>query len=145
MPWSIAPRDLLRHAYILGQTGTGKSALLQRLATAHIDAGAGLALLDPHGDLAEVLLDAIPRGRTDDLIYFNPAGDVERPLSINPLDGEVHDMRDDTILVSVQANPKRSECFQDLFSFRVASGFTFLCIHTRQLCSESETRDQGYG
>lgn len=86
LPWAIAPHDLLRHTYILGQTGTGKSALLQHLATAHIDAGAGLALLDPHGDLAEVLLDAIPRRRTDDLIYFNPAGDVERPLSINPLD-----------------------------------------------------------
>ena len=86
LPWAIAPRDLLRHAYILGQTGTGKSVLLQRLATDHINAGAGLALLDPHGDLADVLLDAIPRHRTDDLIYFNPAGDVERPLSINPLD-----------------------------------------------------------
>ncbi len=86
MPWSIATRDLLRHAYILGQTGTGKSALLQRLAIAHINAGAGVALLDPHGDLADVLLDAIPRRRTRDLIYFNPAGDVERPLSINLLD-----------------------------------------------------------
>ena len=85
-PWSIAPSDLLRHAYILGQTGTGKSALLQRLATAHINDGAGVALLDPHGDLAEALLDAIPRHRTDDLIYFNPAGDTERPLSINLLD-----------------------------------------------------------
>ena len=85
-PWSIQPRDLLRHAYILGQTGTGKSALLQRLATAHINAGAGVALLDPHGDLADVLLNAIPRHRTDDLIYFNPAGDTERPLSINLLD-----------------------------------------------------------
>ena len=85
-PWSIEPTDLLRHAYILGQTGTGKSALLQRLATAHINDGAGVALLDPHGDLADVLLDAIPRRRTRDLIYFNPAGDTERPLSINLLD-----------------------------------------------------------
>ena len=85
-PWSIDSHSLLRHAYILGQTGTGKSALLQRLATAHINAGAGVALLDPHGDLANVLLDAIPRRRTRDLIYFNPAGDTDRPLSINLLD-----------------------------------------------------------
>ena len=85
-PWSIEAHDLLRHAYILGQTGTGKSALLQRLATAHINEGAGVALIDPHGDLADVLLDSIPRRRTRDLIYFNPAGDTERPLSINLLD-----------------------------------------------------------
>ena len=85
-PWSISSHSLLRHAYILGQTGTGKSALLQRLATAHINTDAGVALLDPHGDLADVLLDAIPRRRTRDLVYFNPAGDIERPLSINLLD-----------------------------------------------------------
>ena len=105
LPWSIAPSDLLRHAYILGQTGTGKSALLQRLATAHINTGAGVALLDPHGDLADVLLDAIPRRRTDDLIYFNPAGDTDRPLSINPLDQvprEAHHLVASSIVEALQ-------------------------------------------
>ena len=85
-PWSIDPRDLLRHAYILGQTGTGKSTILQRLVTKHIQEGAGVALIDPHGDTADACIDAIPRHRTDDLIYFNPAGDTDRPVSINLLD-----------------------------------------------------------
>ena len=109
-PWSIDSHSLLRHAYILGQTGTGKTALLQRLATAHINEGAGVALLDPHGDLADVLLDAIPRRRTDDLIYFNPAGDVERPLSINLLDqvpAEAHHLVADGIV------RRMFFCFQD--------------------------------
>src|SRR5438270_3831698 len=73
-----------RHLYVVGQTGTGKSTLLLNLIAQDLVAGEGLALLDPHGDLAESVLAHIPRARTNDLVYINPA-DVERPIGFNPL------------------------------------------------------------
>jgi type IV secretory pathway TraG/TraD family ATPase VirD4 len=73
-----------RHLYIVGQTGTGKSTLLLNLIEQDLAAGEGLALLDPHGDLAEAVLTRVPRARANDLVYVNPA-DLERPIGFNPL------------------------------------------------------------
>jgi len=73
-----------RHLYVVGQTGTGKSTLLLNLIAQDLASGAGLALLDPHGDLAEAALRYVPRRRTNDLIYLDPA-DAERPIGFNPL------------------------------------------------------------
>src|SRR5271169_6668945 len=73
-----------RHLYIVGQTGTGKSTLLLNLIVQDLIAGEGVALLDPHGDLAEAVLAHVPRSRTNDLVYINPA-DIERPIGFNPL------------------------------------------------------------
>ena len=75
-----------RHLYIVGQTGTGKSTLLLNLIRQDLVAGEGIALLDPHGDLAEAALAHVPRARTNDLVYINPA-DIERPIGFNPLSG----------------------------------------------------------
>jgi hypothetical protein len=73
-----------RHLYIVGQTGTGKSTLLLNLIEQDLAAGEGLALLDPHGDLAEAVLTRISKARTNDLVYLNPA-DLDRPIGFNPL------------------------------------------------------------
>jgi Type IV secretion-system coupling protein DNA-binding domain len=73
-----------RHLYIVGQTGTGKSTLLLNLIEQDLAAGEGLALLDPHGDLAEAVLTRVPKARTNDLVYLNPA-DLDRPIGFNPL------------------------------------------------------------
>jgi len=91
-PVGILPQDARRHLYIIGQTGSGKTTLLRNLIVQHLAAGHGLALLDPHGDLAEELLDMIPPSRADDLVYFNPA-DLEFPLSFNPLANVPRDER----------------------------------------------------
>jgi DNA helicase HerA-like ATPase len=56
-----------RHLYIVGQTGTGKSTLLLNLIARDLAAREGLALLDPHGDLAQATLEYVPRSRTNDL------------------------------------------------------------------------------
>jgi hypothetical protein len=82
----LAGEERRRHLYLVGQTGTGKSTLLLNLIRQDLDAGEGLALLDPHGDLAEAVLAHVPRPRTNDLVYFNPA-DGERPIGFNPLAG----------------------------------------------------------
>src|SRR5438093_11685353 len=75
--------DRRAHTYIIGKTGTGKSTLLENLARQDIQCGRGLALLDPHGDLVERLLGAVPDQRKSDLIYFN-VPDVAHPLGFNP-------------------------------------------------------------
>jgi len=71
--------------YIIGKTGTGKSTLIENMVISDIKAGNGLALIDPHGDLAEDVLRFVPKRRIDDVIYFNPA-DMEYPVAFNPLE-----------------------------------------------------------
>lgn len=88
----LDPEERRRHLYIVGQTGTGKSTLLLNLIAQDLAAGQGLALLDPHGDLAEAVLAHIPRERTNDLVYVNPA-DIERPIGFNPLSGVPEDLK----------------------------------------------------
>ncbi len=78
----LSKNDRRRHTYIIGQTGMGKSKLLENLAFQDIMNGDGFAFIDPHGDSVEELLGMIPRERLDDVIYFNP-GDIENPLGFN--------------------------------------------------------------
>ena len=77
--------DRLRHTYILGQTGTGKSSLLGTMAIQDIDAGRGVTILDPHGDLIQEVLGAIPPHRAKDVILFDLT-DARAPLGLNPLE-----------------------------------------------------------
>lgn len=74
--------DRRRHAYILGQTGTGKSYLLTRMIIQDIYNGDGVCFIDPHGQTAEMVLERIPPERVEDVIYFN-AADFERPFGLN--------------------------------------------------------------
>lgn len=76
-----------QHVYVLGQTGTGKSGLLYAILRRDIEAGKGVCILDPHGDLVRQLLSIIPRNREGDLVLFNPA-DAEMPLGLNMLEYE---------------------------------------------------------
>jgi hypothetical protein len=91
-PVMLDPEERRRHVYLVGQTGTGKSTLLLNLIAQDLAAGEGLALLDPHGDLAEAVLNYVPKVRTDDLVYINPA-DIERPIGFNPLSCVPHDLK----------------------------------------------------
>ncbi len=77
--------DRRRHFYIIGQTGTGKSTLLYEMVRQDIEKGKGVALLDPHGDLAEKVLEIIPPQRIEDVIYFDPS-DPERAIGLNMLE-----------------------------------------------------------
>ncbi len=77
--------DRRRHMYIIGKSGTGKSVLLENMIYADIRAGHGLAVVDPHGDLVEKILDLVPSHRVNDVVYFNPS-DVDYPIAFNPLE-----------------------------------------------------------
>ncbi len=84
-PFGLSVSDLLRHAHLIGQTGAGKSTTLYNIAAQLIAAGEGLAFIDPHGQEAEALLNAIPRDRTRDIVYFNPQ-DTDFPIGMNLLE-----------------------------------------------------------
>ena len=71
--FGIKTDDRRRHFYVLGKTGMGKSTLLENMTIDDIRAGRGVAVLDPHGEYAERMLDYIPAERKKDVIYFNPA------------------------------------------------------------------------
>src|SRR5437667_8165002 len=83
--FGIKQADRRAHTYIIGKTGTGKSTLLENLARQDIRTGNGLALLDPHGDLVERLVEAVPEERKHELVYFN-VPDVSSPLGFNPFE-----------------------------------------------------------
>jgi len=74
-----------RHVYIIGGTGNGKTTMLQYAIMQDIKAGKGIALIDPHGDLAETVLRHIPKNRINDVIYFNPS-DISFPIGLNLLE-----------------------------------------------------------
>lgn len=84
LPVALSPAARTRHVYVAGQTGTGKSTLLLNLIAQDLATGRGLALLDPHGDLAEAAVGLLPRRRGDDLVYFDPS-DLARPIGFNLL------------------------------------------------------------
>src|SRR5438309_11118172 len=86
--FGIKRADRHAHMYVIGKTGTGKSTLLETMIRQDMDAGDGLALFDPHGDLVEKIIGAVPDSRKDDLIYLN-APDPNQPYGINPVGGVV--------------------------------------------------------
>lgn len=85
-PFYIKDPDRLGHIYVIGKTGVGKSTLLLNMAVSDIQKGKGLCIIDPHGDIAESVLDYIPKERLEDVIYFNPK-DLDYPIAFNPLKG----------------------------------------------------------
>ncbi|MCK4540225.1 type IV secretion system DNA-binding domain-containing protein [Candidatus Parcubacteria bacterium] len=74
--------DRRRHMYLIGKTGMGKSTVLENMIIGDIRAGKGVAIVDPHGDLAEKVIEYIPTDRINDVVYFNPA-DMENPIAFN--------------------------------------------------------------
>jgi energy-coupling factor transporter ATP-binding protein EcfA2 len=90
--FGISAKDQRQHLYIIGKTGSGKTTLLRNLILQHIALGHGVGLIDPHGDLAEELLNHIPPHRADHLVYFNP-GDLEFPVGLNVIGNVAPDDR----------------------------------------------------
>ncbi|KUK84161.1 MAG: hypothetical protein XD98_0149 [Microgenomates bacterium 39_6] len=83
--FGIKKADRRLHFYTIGKTGTGKSTLIANMAISDIRKGEGVAVIDPHGDLANILLDYIPSHRINDVCFFNPA-DKDYTYPLNPLE-----------------------------------------------------------
>ncbi len=80
--FGIKQDDRRRHMYLIGKTGMGKSTILENMIVGDIHAGHGLAIVDPHGDLAEKVIQYIPNNRINDVVFFNPS-DIEYPIAFN--------------------------------------------------------------
>ena len=88
-----AKDDRRRHFYLIGQTGTGKSSLLREMIRQDIEAGEGVGVIDPHGELIEATLANIPKERAEDVVLFEPF-DLERPTGLNMLEYETPEQKD---------------------------------------------------
>jgi CxxC-x17-CxxC domain-containing protein len=82
LKFGIKTDDRRRHFYLIGKTGMGKSTILENMIVADIRAGRGVAVVDPHGDLAEKVMQYIPSERVKDVVYFNPS-DTDYPIAFN--------------------------------------------------------------
>lgn len=95
----IADDDRRRHIYVIGQTGTGKSTLITNMAVADIEAGKGVAVIDPHGDLIDGILKNIPKNRVKDVVVFDP-GELSRPLGLNMLEYDPKRPEEKTFIIN---------------------------------------------
>ena len=88
----LGEEDRMRHVYVIGKTGTGKSELLKDMIIQDIKSGKGLCFMDPHGDALQDIIKLIPPERAEDVIYFNPS-DTERPMGLNLLEANTEDQK----------------------------------------------------
>jgi hypothetical protein len=90
---NLDPEDRRRHVYMVGQTGTGKSTMLENMCLQDMMSGNGFAFIDPHGDTAEKLLSMVPKERAEDVYYFCPA-DMDYPMGLNLFEFNDPDQKD---------------------------------------------------
>ncbi|MFH1534132.1 MAG: type IV secretion system DNA-binding domain-containing protein [Nitrospirota bacterium] len=128
--------DRSRHHYIIGKSGSGKSALLSFMARQDIINGEGVCVIDPHGDLIEDILTYIPKERAKDVIIFDPA-DQERPMGLNMLDAKDSSEVD---LISSQATEIFIKLFGDeIFGPRIQHYFRNACLTLMEDTEEGAT------
>lgn len=117
--------DRFRHFYVIGQTGTGKSSILQVMIRQDLQNGNGLCVIDPHGQLIDDILPFIPRERADDVIFFNP-GDLERPMGLNMLEADSEEEKE---LVAMDAMNIMIKLFnEEIFGPRIQDYFRNGCL-----------------
>ncbi len=92
-PVKMKDEDRRRHLYVIGKSGSGKSVFIENMAVQDVINGKGVAVIDPHGDFAEYVLEHIPKERADDVVIFNPS-DFERPIGLNMLEAKSEDEKD---------------------------------------------------
>ncbi len=117
--------DRFRHFYVIGQTGTGKSSILQVMIRQDLANGNGIAVVDPHGSLIEDILPFIPRDRADDVIYFNPS-DLERPMGLNLLEGDSWEEKEYVALEAMNIMIKLFN--EEIFGPRIQDYFRNGCL-----------------
>ncbi|MDP2820902.1 MAG: type IV secretion system DNA-binding domain-containing protein [bacterium] len=115
----IKDDDRRRHLYVIGQTGTGKSAFLSNLIEQDVKNGNGVGVLDPHGDLIDDILGKIPKERVKDVVLFNP-GNLERSVGLNMLEYSPEFPEQKTFIVN-----ELIKIFDKLYDLRQTGGPMF--------------------
>ncbi len=108
MPVKISVEDLRKHLYMLGQTGTGKTTVLYSMIMDRINAGNGVCVIDPHGDLHKKLLNNIPDKRKKDIILIEP-GNIKNKVRINLLEYNKENPQEKSFLIDDLFNFFRQE------------------------------------
>ncbi len=111
--------DRVRHMYVIGQTGTGKTTILKNMIIQDIHNGDGVCFIDPHGSDINDILANIPPERVDDVIYFDPAH-MARPMGLNMLEYDVRYPEQKTFVVN-----ELLAIFNKLFDMKTAGGPAF--------------------
>lgn len=115
----LTEKDRMRHFYAIGQTGTGKTTLLQNMITQDIREGRGCCFIDPHGDVINDLLAIVPPERFRDVIYFDPAH-TARPMGLNMLEYNTDYPEQKTFVVNEMLS-----IFSKLFDMQATGGPMF--------------------
>lgn len=115
----FSPEDRMRHFYVIGQTGTGKTTLLKNMIVQDINNGEGVCYIDPHGTDIEDILGAIPEHRMKDVIYFDPS-DIEKPLGLNMLEYDLAHPEQKSFVINEMLS-----IFNKLFDMKTAGGPMF--------------------
>lgn len=114
-----AEDDRRRHFYIVGQTGTGKSTMMEEMVKQDIKNGKGVCVIDPHGEFVDHVLECIPKERAEDVIYFDPA-DMERPYGLNMLEFDSNKPEQKTFVINEMIN-----IFDKLYDLKQTGGPMF--------------------
>jgi hypothetical protein len=115
----MTPEDRLRHFYVIGQTGTGKTTILKNMIAQDIANGEGVCMIDPHGSDIQDILSLIPKHRYEDVIYFDPSY-TERPMALNMLEYDRKYPEQKTFVVNEMLS-----IFNKLFDMKTAGGPMF--------------------
>jgi len=115
----MTPKDRVRHFYVIGQTGTGKTYFLRHLIKQDIENGDGCCFIDPHGSDVDEILSYVPKERIDDVIYFDPAY-APRPMGLNMLEYDTRFPEQKTFVVDEMLG-----IFNKLFDMKTAGGPMF--------------------
>jgi len=118
--------DRNRHMYVIGKSGMGKSCLLEQLIRFDIAGGYGVAVIDPHGDLAKNLLEFIPDKRINDTIYIDP-GNTDKPIAFNPFASVPSEFRQIVTRELIEIFKKQ---FESNWSARIEHVFRFATLAT---------------
>ncbi len=115
----LSPEDRLRHMYVIGQTGTGKTVFLKNAILQDIRNGDGCCFIDPHGSDIQDILANIPKERWEDVIYFDPAA-LDRPMALNMLEYDPRFPEQKTFVVNEMVS-----IFNKLFDMKTSGGPMF--------------------
>ncbi len=112
-------KDRVRHMYIIGQTGTGKTNLMINMIVQDIKNGEGVCYIDPHGTDIQTILGHIPPERYDDIIYFDPAY-MPRPIGLNMMEYDITRPEQKTLVID-----ELMGIFNQLFDMKAQGGAMF--------------------
>jgi hypothetical protein len=119
VPVYMSSEDRLRHFYVIGQTGTGKTTLLRDMIIQDIQNGEGCCFIDPHGSDVQDILARVPKERYEDVIYFDPSN-IDRPMGMNMLEYDPRYPEQKTFVVN-----ELFSIFDKLFDMKTAGGPMF--------------------